>query len=82
MALIFAERDFLITTLCRLPNALEEDIEDDDDSLSAQVKGFLSATQAPGAAIVDMLVNVDAIYSVNTQTPLQINNPQNIISNK
>lgn len=64
MALTFTDREFRITTLDRLPRVLEEDMDANEDSLSAEVKGFLSMIRAaPGAAIADILVNVDAICS-------------------
>lgn len=65
MAFIFGERDFRKATLGRLLSTLDEDTEANEDSLSAQVKGFLSKT--PGADIVDMLVNDEAICSQYAQ---------------
>lgn len=67
MALIFVECDFRKATLDRLLRPLDEDTDASDDNLPAHVKGFLSMTRAPGTAIVDMLVNVDAICSQNTE---------------
>lgn len=80
MAFIFGERDFRRATLDRLLSTLDEETEANEDSLSAQVKGFLSRT--PGAAIVDMLVNDEAICSQYTQFYCKLSTQKNIISHK